>query len=359
MSGLLISNCPNPCGCGPVATCRPISSSPTGSFTSGISYGDTWNLNGVPNCRLVGANTCTPTLSLFTGLQQSQTTVYTQPGVLITNSFIGHNFSAFNWTYTVVYDGITILTESGSFPGGSSDIGQGNAFLQFTNPGWHSVGTAQNPDWQLDYTGPASSNPLPQVNTTLSIAGSDTFTQPGTPTWQYRSIGGTIISASFSGGDDSPATAGVFNVTGTPSQPICPPNNQPITLYFFDGNTVPSQSSGPGIILGGPYFVNGLYGWTFKFYYDSQQGGLNVLVYSASGTLDISGGSSQAPFLLSLGSVGWIWTGSQWEFNYTAPSGSVSTNNAPRCTFQLIIGDPTQGYDHMNIGCNGWTYYSD
>ena len=135
---------------------------------------------------LVGPTGC-PVKLTVSGPKVTSPSTYTSPGVIVFNTVSFHNFSAFTWTYTVTYDGTNILTESGSFAGGSSDPGQGDAYLVFTTGTWYLTGIAPNQAWNWDYTGTVSGNLNPPVHTTLTLSGPDNILSPNIPGWVYYS----------------------------------------------------------------------------------------------------------------------------------------------------------------------------
>src|SRR5215475_11727025 len=119
---LLVSSSSDPCQCGGTATCKQVS--PTYSNSS-ANPGKTYTTQGTPQNALVN-----PGVSNITLIVDNKDVGQGRAGLMVTNSFSGHDFDPFDWRYTLVYDGTTILTESGHFPGGST-VPYGYAFLPF------------------------------------------------------------------------------------------------------------------------------------------------------------------------------------------------------------------------------------
>jgi hypothetical protein len=156
----------------------------TGGGGNGSNYQQWW-WTGQPTQTLVQPGKCAPVLG-FSQMDQGQAEgqPMNHPGLLVENRFYYHNFDPFDWTCIFVYDGATILTESGHFPGGST-IPYGWAFLPFSNPGWYGGGGG----WNWDYTGPASANMQPVVTVTFTMFNTiDNLNDypGGLPVWSYQ-----------------------------------------------------------------------------------------------------------------------------------------------------------------------------
>jgi len=165
--GLLVSNCDTPCQCGgtPPTQCVP-------ATTSGPADGDgcqtTWNNAISPNSNLQNPSVCAVKFNLVAQ------DAFGAPGFGVEELY-GRNLGAFNWTYSVSYDGSVVLTDSGgvNVPFSSS------ASIQFhTAKGWFKN---SNNNWEWDYDGPASGNLRPVVAQTFTLSQQRCLYKPSLP----------------------------------------------------------------------------------------------------------------------------------------------------------------------------------
>jgi hypothetical protein len=168
--GLLVSNpdINNPCNCaGTMTTCAHFEGAyrfwPNGEYPGPISPLVNWIVADSPVNPLKPPLDCAPRLSFSVPIINYDTEYGDGPQIVAQSSGqLAADGATVGWTFSVTYDGSTIISESGS----DHVTANKELFFMMLDPtGWVRNSTW----WQYDFSGPASNNPNPVIYQNLSI----------------------------------------------------------------------------------------------------------------------------------------------------------------------------------------------